>query len=293
MDLSSTIIRLRARQSARGLSFLGRHVQAWFLREIRRHAPEVADQLHDEPHNETAPSILRPYTLSTLMKGEYPPREITAGDWCYIRITSLTQELSGLLIDQVLPNLLPQNFIGKLEFELESWRNGPPDRALFQTDSYASLLSRTKTSSETRVSMEFTSPTTFSQMNKSGIDIDYPLPAPDKVFGSYQKHWSAFSGAAIEPEFGEFLGDCLAINELRIRSERVQFSQKETRRAATGFVGRVRFAILGNREENRFGADWGHYSNILRVLALYSFYCGTGSRTTEGLGQTRPLSSSW
>ncbi len=290
MDLLSSIIRFRARQSATHLGFLGCQVQAWFLRELGRHNPEHAKQLHTDHDEHSTQKISRPYTVSTLMKGEYPPRILAVGDWCWVRVTTLTEELSELLLNQVLPSLLPINHIGPVELEVESWKEGPPDESLIQSDTYAGLLLQVMASSETRISLDFASPTTFKQKNKkSGIEKDNPLPAPDMVFGSYLNHWLAYSGMEIDKAFGEFVEDYLAVNELHIRSERVQFSSKETQRAATSFVGQVRYAILRNKGKGQFGPIWEHYSNIARMLAAFSFYCGTGHHTTIGMGQTRPL----
>ena len=136
--------------------------------------------------------------------------------------------------------------------------------------------------------MEFNSPTSFHQKGlHSGFEKDVPLPIPDMIFGNYLNHWLSFSNVDLPVEIGEFIEECLVVNELKIKSERVQFSYNQAQRATTGFVGQVRFAILGNKEKSRFKANWEHYANIVRMLAFYSFYCGTGHHTTIGLGQTR------
>lgn len=288
MDLLSAIIRLRAKQSAQNIGFLGRHVQTWFLREIERHDSDMSRQLHEDSGDAANLSIFRPYTLSTLMKGEYPPREVFSGDWCYVRITSLTHRLSEYLFDKVFRELLPVNRLGPLEFDVESWKDGPPETALCRVDNYESLKNEASSYHETRIPLDFSSPTTFSQKNNSNIDIDYPLPAPDMVFGSYQKRWSTVTDTKIESGFGEFLADYLAITELRIRSEWVRLSQKDVNQSARGFIGHVCYKILGSRD-SRDRAKWEHYSSIIRKLALYSFYCGTGHHTTIGMGQTRLL----
>lgn len=130
MDLLSAIIRLRARQSTNDLGFLGRQVQAWFLPEVGRHDPELARQLHQDPDEQPVQMIFRPYIVSTLMKGEYPLYELAAGEWWWVRFTTLTEKLSELLLNQVLPGLLLINHIGPVEFEVESWKEGPPEKML-------------------------------------------------------------------------------------------------------------------------------------------------------------------
>ncbi|MHC1733405.1 MAG: CRISPR-associated endoribonuclease Cas6 [Bacteroidales bacterium] len=287
MELFSTVIHLRARQTIGRYGFAGRQVQAWFLREVGRHDAELAKQLHEEDTPPLAEKF-RPYTLSTLYKGPHSPWELFEGDWCWVRITSLTQDLSEFLSEKILPELLPIARIGQVEFDIQRQKAEDLADPRVKTTSYASLMRQAMSSNETRLTFDFTSPTTFKEkLKRSEIEKDIPLPIPDYVFGNYQKHWSEFSGAALPEELGAFIEECLVINEVKIKSERVQFSYNEPNRAATGFTGQVKYKILGSNHKSRFGKDWEHYSNILRMLAHYSSFCGTGHRTTIGLGQTQ------
>jgi len=289
-DLFSTIIRLRAAKDATNFGYLGRQVQAWFLREVRRHDISISDHLHDENVDpEVIKPLLRPYTISTIYKGQYPARELRAGEWCWVRITALTQPLSQFLIEAVLPDLLPIAEILPLEFVTDPWKHNTDEAIFTQEATYAELMHQAILSEEKRLSFDFLSPTAFKQNSAlSDIEVDVPLPIPVMLFGSYLNHWTAFSGAQISDEYGEFIEECVVINEHKIRTERVQFSRKDSRDAATGFMGQVRFAILGDRSTSRFGANWEHYANLTRMLSRFSFYCGSGRKTTRGLGQTNP-----
>jgi CRISPR-associated endoribonuclease Cas6 len=47
-----------------------------------------------------------------------------------------------------------------------------------------------------------------------------------------------------------------------------------------GFVGECSFRLL---------VDDPYWQRLADTLAAYAFYCGTGHRTTVGLGQTRRI----
>ncbi len=286
MELISTVVQLRSRQSLEKYPFTGRQVQAWFLREVGRHDPTLANELHQqESESENKKQLLRAYTLSGLYKGPHPVWQLAKGEWCRLRITSLTRELSEFLLNKVLPELLPEARFGQVEFDVQGWTPEPGSDPWSGMETYASLMRQALISKDPRMELDFISPTSFSKNGRfSELERDMPLPIPDMVFGNYLKHWLAFSEVTLPDEIGDFIEDCLVVNEFKIKSERVQFSYQQAQRAATGFTGQVRFAILRNK---RFGANWEHYANIVRMLAYYSFYCGTGRQTTVGLGQTR------
>lgn len=87
---------------------LGRPAQAWFLGQVRRCAPALAEALHSEYKP-------REYTVSTLIDDRGLPIQVNtrlaAGKRCWLRITTLTEQVSGLVMDKLLPNLP-----GRLEF---------------------------------------------------------------------------------------------------------------------------------------------------------------------------------
>ena len=292
MQMLSTVIQLRARNATPRLTYTGRQVQAWFLREVERKNATLAQWLHEE---EKQPQSLRPYTLSAVYKGPFIAREVLPGEWCSLRITALNKELSEFLTMDLLGDLLPEARFGPAEFDVLPWHHQPSLDPRCCSISYSDLKKQAETSGENRLTLEFLSATSFKQLDQQvktkqeqpgRIEIDLPLPAPDRVFGSYQKFWDAFSGEPIPNDFGLFIRECLAINELNIESERVQPDYNNHSRAVTGFSGKVRFAILGSPKKSRFGENWEKYASYARMLAHYSFYCGTGQDTTVGLGQT-------
>lgn len=291
MDLLSTVVQLRARQNTPRFGYAGRQVQAWFLREVGRDAPGLAELLHDGSNASTDHHHAgRPYTLSTVYKGPCVPGALSEGDWCWVRITALTQELSEYLAAKVLPELLPVARIGQVEFDVIRWSRENPGDPRWAFQSYEALEHQAVESEETRICLKYVSPTTFKERSKdSRLEKEVPLPNPDQVFGSYIRQWREYSSIPLPDDIGGFIDECVAVSELmNLQSERVQFSFADANRAATGFTGQVGFKILGSRTRSRFGADWDDYASVVRAMAQYAFFCGTGRRTTLGLGQTRP-----
>lgn len=285
MDLIATIIHFQARQDAEFFPYTGRQVQAWFLREVSRQDQTLSSALH----NGSGTQHSRPYTLSSLHKGPYPPKQIKNGDWCWVRLTALTNTWSEFFINSVLPDLLPIAKIGPVEFDVKTWSEIDHSHPRSGVTTYANLIRQAAISTSTRLYLDFVTPTAYKQkIQGSGVAKDVPLPIPEMVFGSLARNWYTFSEDDQPYDLGMFIEECVALNELKLRSERVEFSQNKSNRATTGFVGKVRYAILGNSEKSRFGMEWDYYASIIRALALYSFFSGSGQDTSVGLGQTYP-----
>src|SRR5690348_11185847 len=86
MSLLAAIIPIDA--PAGRLPWLGRAAQAWFLTQVRRADPALADALHSGQSR-------RRYTVG-VVKSE---------DRYFLRITSLSAALSDLVIGNILPNI--------------------------------------------------------------------------------------------------------------------------------------------------------------------------------------------
>lgn len=124
--------------------------------------------------------------------------------------------------------------------------------------------------------LSFESPTSFHVKG-----MDDPLPFPRRVFESYLRRWNAFSGEPIEPrdDFLEWIETHLAVSRLEVATQSHMFETY----IHIGCVGRVQYRVAkrisGNRERIR----------QLNALADYAYFCGTGHKTTQGMGQTRRL----
>lgn len=130
-----------------------------------------------------------------------------------------------------------------------------------------------------RIQMEFLSPTAFS----AGA-LDLPLPEPSAVFHSWLSRWNDFCPAhrRISTTLLDVVRTNVAISEHQLRTMRHDLGHG---RVHTGFVGQVTFTITR--------AQYLNLAHVfqLNTLADYAEFCGTGHKTTYGMGQTRRLRS--
>lgn len=138
--------------------------------------------------------------------------------------------------------------------------------------SYAQLAEGAR--AQTDVTLEFLSPTSF-RVN----ELDDPLPFPRRVFQSYLTKWNSFSGMAIEP-FGAFLEWVemnVAVARMDLKTDVLRFE----RHVQIGGMGTIQYRVA----KRAFGDD--QLVRGLNMLATYAPFCGTGRKTTQGMGQTR------
>lgn len=129
---------------------------------------------------------------------------------------------------------------------------------------------------ETRLTLRFLSPTSF----KAG-PMHYPLPDPHAVFRSYLSRWNAFAPRPLQINVSllDVVDAHVAVARYRTQTEIVDLGPGRL----VGFVGTVSYQVLRSR---LLGDD---VMRSLNVLADYARFCGTGHKTTQGLGQTHRL----
>ena len=126
---------------------------------------------------------------------------------------------------------------------------------------------------ETHLAFGFRSPTSF---RSSGMH--YPLPDPVLVVQSWLLRWNAFAPLTLQINANtlDLAAAHLALSRHRIETRTVDFG----RYAQVGFVGRVTYQVVGRE---RLSDDLLRRFN---VLADYAPFCGTGHKTTQGMGWT-------
>lgn len=124
--------------------------------------------------------------------------------------------------------------------------------------------------------LQFTSPMSF-RVN----DLDDPLPLARRVFQSHLTKWNAFSGFALEPAatFLEWVESCVVISRMDLQTDVLRFE----RHVQIGCVGRVQYRVA-----KRAGGDEPVVRG-LNILGNYAAFCGTGRKTTQGMGMTRRI----
>lgn len=104
------------------------------------------------------------------------------------------------------------------------------------------------------------------------------LPQPGLVIASWLRAWQQAGGESFGAEAApDWLEERVALRTVTELSTRTVHTNHT---ALTGFVGQVSYQWMGLEQ-------WG--PALLRALALFSAYCGTGAKTGYGFGVTRPV----
>jgi len=137
---------------------------------------------------------------------------------------------------------------------------------------------------ETTWTMRFATPTSFRS-----VDADIALPIPRLCFQSWLHSWDEHAPHPFFPDKAErrrFLEEVVewrvSVADARI-SPAVQdyyFDGQHVRER--GFEGVCRFAVRPSKVAP-------HHRKILATLVRYSYFCGTGRKTTMGMGVTSPI----
>ncbi len=141
-----------------------------------------------------------------------------------------------------------------------------------KTTSYEELYERFVPRDEAyeRIALRFHSPTTF-RVGKANM----PFPLPRLLWQSWGNRWNAFSGVTLG-SFGEWAEAFVVPVRFKLGSR----AAKVGGATLVGSVGECEYHILRpDLLEARVAA----------MLARYAGYCGTGQKTTMGLGTTELL----
>lgn len=235
-------------------------LHAWFLDQVRSTDPELSAYLHDGESE-------KPFTISGL-EGQL----LTKGRQLQLIANSSYRWYVTALSSQVAQWLL--NWVQHLPETIEL-RNAPLNiRSVsfaHPPTTYNQLLQGEPGKT---VTLSFVTPTSF---RRKGHHL--PLPWPVNVFHSYLRRWNDFSGMPFEQEaFLAWVDEYTLITRHQLESVKVAAGK---RGSVTGFTGAIEFSLC--REAHK------HPESVQRFFALGKLapYCGTGHKTTFGLGQTR------
>lgn len=281
--LQSILIALTAETTYPILGPLGRPAQAWFLKQITRSKPALAKRLHDEDG-------LKPYTTSTLLDEHGRPLQegdwISAGQTCFLRITTLTDELSRMVKQRIVHQPLKNLTIHKMLFRVDGVCERRAEHPWADSISFVDLAQNASyDDANNSVRMEFISPTAF---RSNGLDVSLPLPG--QVFRSLWMKWNEFCPEPMQLHnlWPEFANTCILVSEMTtVHTAEWNFSEG-TNRSSIGFLGTVEFTLP---TKNQLPKEWRPYyegaSVVLQSLAHFAFYAGVGHHTTIGMGQAR------
>lgn len=201
-------------------------------------------------------SAPRPFRVSTLA---------SSGKHGSFRISLLDDSL----LDPLTAGMREEPFV--LAHETRLHFSGVPDVV---GAGYDEIVSRA--GDATSITLEFMTPTAFRVE-----EMAYVLPDPVRVFESYLTQWNLFSPIAlrIAGAWLDWLRLSVVISRHRLETGVLRFDTH----SQIGFTGRVSFGI----PRARVAATDKEPLRILNFLADYAFFCGTGHKTSQGMGQTR------
>jgi len=267
--LLSVVFTLRAQQPATLPADQGRAVHGLFFDWLTKADAALAQRIHDADGP-------KPFTVSSLRGAQVRLDHITLlpEQSCWFRIATFSPDLSAVLMEEVLPNLPPRVTLSDAPFRLLGATTDAAEHRWAGRTDYPELAQQIMLAAEDPspwLSLRFASPTAFHSKKQH-----MPLPLPRLAVESWLKRWNTFAPLRLHEEANRFAEECLAISRYRLETQVVHFGPA----TIVGFVGRCTYRFLNHDR---------YWMRVLHLLAAFSFYCGTGHKTTMGLGQTRKL----
>jgi CRISPR-associated endoribonuclease Cas6 len=203
--LTSLVVTLRPLHAVPRPANLGRSVHALLLRWVQAADPALARALHDgQPP--------RPFTCSNLVGGRRMAgtRALDPGQAYWLRLTSLTAELSALLRGTVLDRPPATLELDATPFHVLSVTCDPAVHPWAAYTGYQDLAAAHLLGGPVpapRLALHFATPTTFRSAGKH-----VPLPLPELVFGSLLDRWQAFAPVAVSADVRRFAAESLSLH---------------------------------------------------------------------------------
>jgi len=255
---------------------MGHYAHAAFLAIIRESNPDIAETLH-------AQSTQKPFTVSPLI-AEAKKRNnllyIRAGTECKLRFTFLDDALFQHFGKAFLTLTMPPIRLGEAVFQVRQMvSRATEERSWGKSETYGELVQSAKT--DTRMSFRFYSPTAFRKMTPRGqktrndtyIDLV-------RCYQSWVNKWNAFAPIKLDKtEILAFVTDHAQVTSVTTKSRALNFG----RHTEVGWVGTCACVFY---PEDSLDTE---LLRTVNCLAAFAFYCGTGYKTTMGMGQTRRI----
>ncbi len=235
-------------------------LHAWFLSQLQAFDPELSAALHDREAE-------KPFALTGL-------------DGQFVAHSRNLQLEQGRIYRWRVSGLSQKAVAG-----LATWLRQPPTTLVLKAtplqiqDIQLSLPATTyQALADTPIagnslSLTFASPTSF---RRGGHHL--PLPWPRNVFHSYLRRWNLFSGAAVpQEEFLDWIDEHVIIQRHQLQSMKVAAGKQGS---VTGFTGAISYALDPKAQGNP------DFCRLFFALGRLAPYCGTGHKTTFGLGET-------
>lgn len=234
-------------------------LHAWFLDQVRQDNPGLSAKLHDQ-------TAEKAFTISRL-EGEITPAgkqlQLSADQSYRWSVTALSREVSAWMKQWVKHPPTEIN-LRRVHFQIKAVRIALPPTT------YSKLA---KVEPKKSLTLSFLSPTSFRRKGHH-----FPLPFPTNIFQSYLRRWNNFTPSSIDQDtFLDWIDETVIILRHRLETMKVAAGK---RGSVTGFVGAVEYRLSSSTNHPEF-------EQVFSTLGQLAPYCGTGHKTTFGLGQTR------
>jgi CRISPR-associated endoribonuclease Cas6 len=237
-------------------------LHSWFLDQVRRTNFDLATRLHDGQAE-------KPFTISPLdgpIDFQGHSLRFAPGNLYRWTITALSQPLVEWM-QQWLLSPPSDIHLRSGSLQIAAWEIDPP------ATTYDRLLQLPAPNPPT-LTLRFLTPTSF---RRKGNHL--PLPLPTNVFQSYLRRWNNFSQEDVDQDiFLNWVDECVVLLRHQIHSTKVMAGKSGS---VTGFTGSVQFGLTSKAQQDPDLVE------LWLALGQLAPYCGTGHKTTFGLGQTR------
>ena len=242
-------------------------LHAWWLDQVRQLDPDLSAYLHDGESE-------KPFTLSALQGVAIAPSgvpKLNAQETYTWTITALSQPVAAWLATW-LKQPPTQIDLRGAPLQILDWGLSNPTPT-HPPITYEQLLDLPIPPTPT-IALSFLSPTSFRRRKHH-----FPLPVPTNLFHSYLRRWNDFSGIEYDQdEFLDWIEESVIILRHHLQSVKTVAGK---RGSVTGFTGAIELGLT------RAAIADTEYVQLFLALGQLAAYCGTGHKTTFGLGQTR------
>jgi len=220
--------------------------------------PHYAQLLH-EKHD------YKPFTLSPLLtKGK--GNLINEGQKCQVRLTLLDDEKISDLLTVFTQINQEQLILGNAPISIEKVQvSSENNHDLTRYQTWEELLEISPTP---YINLQWHSPTAIKQKQRNSL-----FPIPETLFYSWQKRWETLSPLPLPKQLTpDDWFNSSQVSNYQLQTSTVHFGNFKQK----GFKGTASYEIRGDEITQK----------LANILSHFAFYCGTGYKTTIGMGQT-------
>ena len=259
---------------------MGHHAHAVFFTLLRIGNPKKAEEIHAE-------SAQKPFTVSPLIaKGtrHHDQLHIKAGTPGKLRFTFLSDALFAHFAQAFFTGQLPSIRLGQANFQINRLiTTASETEGWGGTTTYKELIDTAE--QETRMRIRFHSPTAFRALTPRGQNRrDEAAIDLVRCYQSWVNKWNAFAPMQIDKKrLLDFVERHAGLTAVDSKNRALDFGRNRIR----GYVGSCAYQFYTEPQPTDTSEKDIEMLRWVNLLADYAFYCGTGYKTTMGMGQTR------